>query len=119
MVRANRQIFGGSNTTENFADAADSAAGSALAAAATGRYATALGRMFAPLVRAGHGMTEETAQSVGERLLSTDPAAASALADMFLAAQQRAAQPTLAPVGVMAGFNSPRHGRERAHAGGQ
>lgn len=119
MVRANRQLFGGSNTTENLADAADSAAGSALAAAATGRYATALGRMFAPAIRAGHGMTEETAQRVGERLLNTDPAAASALAEMFATAQQRAAQPTLAPVGVMAGFNSPRHGRERARAGGR
>ena len=74
-----------------------------------------LGRYASGLTRAANGMTEDVAQSVGNRLMSADPAAMRSLADMFVMAEGRAAQPSIAP-STIAPCSTP-HGSIRGSAG--
>lgn len=76
MVRANRQMQGGSNTYENFNDASGVTEGvlSKLSHGNIGGAAMeAAGRMLGFVARATQGMNEDVAQRVGRYLLSASP----------------------------------------------
>jgi hypothetical protein len=76
MARANRQMQGGSNTYENFADASAVTDGvlSKLSRGNVGGAAVeAAGRMLGFIGRATQGMNEDIAQRVGRYLLSASP----------------------------------------------
>jgi hypothetical protein len=91
IVRANRQMQGGSNTFENAADA-DAVTQGVLAKLAQGNVfgagAAAAGNMLSFVGRAAQGMNEDVARRVGTYLLSADPNEIRRLTRAFEAAQR-------------------------------
>jgi hypothetical protein len=114
MVRANRQMQGGSNTYENFADASTVTDGvlSKLSRGNVGGAAVeAAGRMLGFIGRATQGMNEDVAQRVGRYLLSANPDEIIRLTTAYEQAQRGSADRGQFVAYLLAATNSP----DRAH----
>lgn len=112
MVRAGRAMTGGSNTYENMVDGTSGASGGALAALFSGRpdiaFARGAGYLLGHIARGAMGLNEQSANAIGDYLMSADPAKLRTLNDLFQEYLTSRNAPTLWPSTIAAGANAPR-----------
>jgi hypothetical protein len=113
MAGTRRMMAGGSDTAENLIDQAPPGLMQGLGLVLSGHPIRGAGQLGEVIRRAGSGVNERSARTIGDYLSSNDPTTIRELADLFMQTQAREAAPSVAGPTISAAFNAPRQRSDR------